>query len=158
MRISLTIAPPFPLEIDVRTPKTGQHNVAGRWCHRNGVRHETANLPCWNPFISISILTAQIQGPKIRAAFEAKKQALSQVLDMQQAKISLTDDQVEFVNQYALLGYRDKSSLVREALDRLRREVRQGRLRESADLYAEAYAGDEDLQQLTGQAMEGWPE
>ena len=94
----------------------------------------------------------------MRAAFEAKKQALSQVLDMQQAKISLTDDQVEFVNQYALLGYRDKSSLVREALDRLRREVRQGRLRESADLYAEAYAGDEDLQQLTGQAMEGWPE
>lgn len=37
VRISLSIAPPFPLDIDVRTPKTGQHNFAGRWCHRNGV-------------------------------------------------------------------------------------------------------------------------
>ena len=77
---------------------------------------------------------------------------------MQQAKISLTDDQAEFVNQYALLGYRDKSALVREALDRLRRELMQRRLCESADLYADLYAGDEDLRRLTGQAMEGWPE
>ncbi len=77
---------------------------------------------------------------------------------MQQAKVSLTDEQAEFVNQYALLGYRDKSSLVREALDGLRRELTQRRLRQSADLYAEQYAGDEDLRRLTGQALEGWPE
>lgn len=77
---------------------------------------------------------------------------------MQQAKISLTDDQAEFVGRYAQLGYRDKSSLVREALDRLRRELMDRRLRESADLYADQYAGDEDLRRLTGQALEGWPE
>jgi hypothetical protein len=77
---------------------------------------------------------------------------------MQQAKISLTDDQAEFVNQFALFGYRDKSSLVRAALDGLRRDVLQSRLRESADLYADQYAGDEDLRRLTGQALEGWPE
>lgn len=34
----------------------------------------------------------------------------------------------------------------------------QDRLRESADLYAEIYAEGEDLQQLTIQAIEDWPE
>jgi len=77
---------------------------------------------------------------------------------MQQAKISLTDEQAEFVSQYARLGYRDKSSLVREALDRMRKALIKDRLRESAGLYAEVYAGDEDLRRLTGQALEGWPE
>ncbi len=71
---------------------------------------------------------------------------------MKQVKIRLSDEQVEFVNQYALLGYRDKSSLVREALDQLRREWMRRRLRESADLYAEEYARDQDLRRLTVQA------
>jgi Arc/MetJ-type ribon-helix-helix transcriptional regulator len=77
---------------------------------------------------------------------------------MQQAKFSLTDDQAAFVNQFAVLGYPDRSSLVREAIDRLRREVTQERLRESATLYAEVYAEDEGLRQLTEQALEGWLE
>ncbi len=77
---------------------------------------------------------------------------------MPQAKFSLTDEQAEFVNRFAVLGYADKSSLVREAIDRLRREVEEDRLRESADLYAEVYAEDADLRALTSQALEGWPE
>ncbi len=77
---------------------------------------------------------------------------------MPQAKLSLTRDQAEFLGGFAALGYPDKSSLVREAIDRFRNELTQQRLCESADLYAEIYAEDEELQQLTSQAMEGWPE
>lgn len=76
---------------------------------------------------------------------------------MPQAKLALTDEQAEFLGGFAALGYPDKSSLVREALDRFRNELTRQRLRESADLYAEVYADDEDLQQMTSQAMEGWP-
>lgn len=77
---------------------------------------------------------------------------------MPQAKLTLTDEQVEFLQGFAALGYSDKSSLVREALDRFRKELTQQQLRESADLYAEVYAEDEELQQLTSQALAGWPE
>ena len=77
---------------------------------------------------------------------------------MLQAKFSLTDEQAEFVNRFAVLGYPDKSSLVRAAIERLRRESMQQRLRESADLYAEVYNEDDQLQELTEQAIEDWPE
>lgn len=77
---------------------------------------------------------------------------------MPQAKLTLTDDQAEFLNRFAALGYPDKSSLVREALERFRNELAQERLRESADLYAEVYSEDEDLPPLTNQAIQDWPE
>ena len=77
---------------------------------------------------------------------------------MRQGKFSLTDEQAEFVNHFAVLGYRDKSSLVRAAIERLRGESMQRQLRESAELYAEVYAEDEPLQELTEQAIEDWPE
>ena len=77
---------------------------------------------------------------------------------MVQTKISRSNDQAQFLDQYAARGYPDRSSLVREAIQRLRKDLAQERLRESAQLYAESYAEDEDLQQLTQQALEGWPE
>lgn len=77
---------------------------------------------------------------------------------MPQAKITLTDDQAEFLSQYASLGFPDRSSLVREAVERFRKELAEQRLRQSADLYAEVYAEDEDLRQLTEQAVEDWPQ
>lgn len=75
---------------------------------------------------------------------------------MPQVKLRITDEQAQFLNGFAALGYPDMSSLVREAIDRFRSEVNQQRLRESAALYAEIYAEDEDLQRLTHQAIEGW--
>jgi Arc/MetJ-type ribon-helix-helix transcriptional regulator len=77
---------------------------------------------------------------------------------MSQVQVSLTDGQAQFLNQFAALGYPDKSSLVRAAIDRFRHEVVRDRLRESAYLYAETYAEDRELQELTEQALEGWPE
>jgi hypothetical protein len=77
---------------------------------------------------------------------------------MHQAKFSLENDQLEFLSRHRALGYSDKSALVRAALDRLRREAEQERLRESAALYAEVYAEDAELQRFTDQASDEWPD
>ena len=47
---------------------------------------------------------------------------------------------------------------MRAAIDRLKGELEVERLRESADLYAQVYAEDEDLRNLTDQAIDEWPE
>ena len=77
---------------------------------------------------------------------------------MQQAKFSLTPPLVDFLNHHQAYGYRDRSEMVRSALQRLRDEIELQSLRESADLYAEVYAEDVELQALTEAAIEGWPE
>ena len=78
--------------------------------------------------------------------------------DMQQAKFSLTPPLVDFLNHHQVYGYRDRSEMVRSALQRLRDELELQSLRESADLYAEVYAEDLELRTLTEAAIEGWPE
>ncbi len=77
---------------------------------------------------------------------------------MQQAKFSLTYSLIEFLNAYKLYGFKDKSSMVRTALLRLKEEFDLQALRQSADLYAEIYEADSDLQELTESAVTGWPE
>jgi Arc/MetJ-type ribon-helix-helix transcriptional regulator len=77
---------------------------------------------------------------------------------MQQTKISIKDDQAEFLENHKLYGYKDKSSMVREALECLKDEVERKSLRESADLYAEIYKNDSELKELTESAVSGWPE
>lgn len=72
-------------------------------------------------------------------------------------KISLTELQVDFVNQYQVLGFPDKSSVVRAAIDQFREEWEKGRLEESAKLYSEVYSEDENLRHLTDAAIEDWP-
>ncbi|RIK31043.1 MAG: hypothetical protein DCC55_36835 [Chloroflexi bacterium] len=77
---------------------------------------------------------------------------------MQQAKFSLDPQQIEFLNQHRAYGYRDKSAMVRAALTRLQRLLEEESLRESADLYAELFEEDTELQELTESATVGWPE
>jgi Arc/MetJ-type ribon-helix-helix transcriptional regulator len=77
---------------------------------------------------------------------------------MQQAKISIKDEQVKFLENHKLYGYKDKSSMVREALKCLKEEVERKTLRQSADLYAEIYKNDSELKELTESAISGWPE
>jgi len=76
---------------------------------------------------------------------------------MPQAKFSLSEAQIDFINRHQALGFPDRSALVRYALDQLRTQVAQERLRESARLYAEVYAEDQDLQDLTDAALDEWP-
>jgi len=77
---------------------------------------------------------------------------------MQQAKFSIEQNQIEFLNQYKTYGFKDKSTMVRTALQDLKRMLEYRQLEESAELYAEIYAQDQELQNLTEAAIEGWPE
>ncbi len=77
---------------------------------------------------------------------------------MPQAKFSLEETQIGFLNDHGKYGYRDKSSMVRAALRSLMKELELENLKESADLYAEVYSSDADLKKLTDSAISGWPE
>jgi hypothetical protein len=76
---------------------------------------------------------------------------------MEQAKISFEKDHITFLNKYQELGYKDKSSLVRSAIEHFIKSVEKQKLAKSAKLYAEIYREDSDLRNLTNSAIEDWP-
>ncbi len=76
---------------------------------------------------------------------------------MQQAKISLDESQINFLNKYQELGYKDKSSLVRSAIEEYIKSIEKQKLVKSAILYAEIYKHDSELRDLTNSAIEDWP-
>jgi Arc/MetJ-type ribon-helix-helix transcriptional regulator len=77
---------------------------------------------------------------------------------MPQAKFSLSQSQMKFINDFEAWGFADKSALVREALNVLQARLAQERRVESAQLYAEVYAEEEELRDLTEAALEDWPQ
>jgi len=77
---------------------------------------------------------------------------------MIQAKFSLANKHIQFLNQHQHYGFKDKSTLVRAALNQLKQELERQQLEDSADLYAQLYQDDDDLQQITEAALEDWPE
>lgn len=72
---------------------------------------------------------------------------------MLQFKFSIEESQAVFLNNFKLFGFKNKSSLVREALNRLKKELENKKLEESAELYAE----DSELKEITESAIEKWP-
>jgi metal-responsive CopG/Arc/MetJ family transcriptional regulator len=76
---------------------------------------------------------------------------------MQQAKISFDESQIEILNRYKELGFKDKSSLVRSAMEEFIKSAERQKLTKSAELYAEIYKEDTELMDLTNLAIEGWP-
>jgi len=76
---------------------------------------------------------------------------------MIQAKFSLEESHIQFLAQCKRYGFKDKSDVVRTALDRLHTELAQQRLCESADLYAKVYAEDHETQEWTDAALLEWP-
>jgi len=77
---------------------------------------------------------------------------------MVQTKFNCKEDQILFLNSFKDYGFKDKSSMMREALNLLRKEREREKLQQSADLYAEIYDKDSDLKELTAAAVHGWPE
>ena len=77
---------------------------------------------------------------------------------MRQAKFSVKETQSRFLNNYKAYGFKDKSSMLRAAINHFKKEFEIERLKESADLYSEIYSQDEDLRGLTETAATGWPE
>lgn len=77
---------------------------------------------------------------------------------MRQAKFSVEENQVEFLDTYKSYGFKDKSSMLRAAIEKLRQELELETLKRSASLYAEIYSDDEELQSLTEEVSATWPE
>ena len=77
---------------------------------------------------------------------------------MLQAKFSVEETQARFLNNHRDYGFKDKSSMLRAAINHFKKEFELERLRESADLYSEIYSEDKDLKELTETAAAGWPE
>ena len=61
---------------------------------------------------------------------------------MVQAKVTLTEELIHFIDLHKELGFKDKSSMVRDALERMQRVYEQEKLKDSASLYAKLYEED----------------
>ncbi|MCY4460348.1 MAG: hypothetical protein OXC26_08125 [Albidovulum sp.] len=77
---------------------------------------------------------------------------------MIQAKFSITDAHLEFLSKHEQYGFRDKSHLVRAALDQLQSELLRRQATESADIYAEVNSKDNEIREWTDAALLDWPE
>ena len=75
---------------------------------------------------------------------------------MIQAKFSLKESHIKFIEQCKHYGFKDKSDVVRTALDHFSAELARQRLRESAALYAEVYGEDSETQEWMD-ATSKWP-
>jgi metal-responsive CopG/Arc/MetJ family transcriptional regulator len=73
---------------------------------------------------------------------------------MQQAKISLNDNQIRFIDKYQKLGFKDRSSVVRTAIEEYIKSLHKHELIQSAKLYAEVYEEDSDVKDLTNSAID----
>ncbi|MEZ4661391.1 MAG: hypothetical protein R2911_27895 [Caldilineaceae bacterium] len=76
---------------------------------------------------------------------------------MIQTKFTLYDNQVDFLTQFRTYGFKDKSDMVRHALDALQHAFEQQQLRESAKLYAELYDEDAESREWIEAAAQQWP-
>jgi hypothetical protein len=76
---------------------------------------------------------------------------------MIQAKFSLNEAHLLVLEDCKKYGFKDKSALVRAAIDLLSRQIEQQRLQESAALYAEVYEQDDETREWTEGAVTAWP-
>jgi Arc/MetJ-type ribon-helix-helix transcriptional regulator len=72
-------------------------------------------------------------------------------------KVILEQSQLDFLAQFKDFGFKDRSSLVRSALNQLQQQMELQELEQSADLYTEVYEEDLQLQELTALAVADWP-
>ena len=77
---------------------------------------------------------------------------------MTQAQFNLEESEIQFLNCFEKYGFRDRDELISAALKNLRQELETQNLEESANLYAEIYEQDLELQELTESALLDLPE
>ena len=77
---------------------------------------------------------------------------------MLQAKFSIEETQVHFLNNFKEDGFKDKSLMLRTAINHFKSKLELESLKKSADLYSEIYSENDDLKELTETSVSGWPE
>ncbi len=76
---------------------------------------------------------------------------------MLQAKFSVEKTHSQFLDNFKAFGFKDKSAMLRAAIEHFKKEKELEILINSAELYSEIYSEDDDLQELTETALNGWP-
>ncbi|MGB5592679.1 MAG: hypothetical protein WBM62_01420 [Crocosphaera sp.] len=61
----------------------------------------------------------------------------------------LNESQADFLSHYQDYGFDSQSAMIQSALEKLKEEIEDKKLEESAKLYAEIYQEDQELQELT---------
>ena len=77
---------------------------------------------------------------------------------MLQSKFSVEETQARFLRDYKTYGFKDKSSMLRAAIDTFKKTIEVERLKQSAILFSEIYSKDDDLKELAENAITEWPE
>lgn len=75
---------------------------------------------------------------------------------MVQTKITLTEELTNFLAFHKELGYKNKSDMIREALETLKKKIEQKQLEQSAQLYSELYRNDEESQEWLEDTIADW--
>ena len=76
---------------------------------------------------------------------------------MKEQTFKLDDSTVKFLAHCQEYGFKEPSEVVRIALQKLQLALETENLQESANLYAEIYEDDQELQELTEAGLEEWP-
>ena len=69
----------------------------------------------------------------------------------------LDESQIEFIECHKNYGFKDQSELLASALKILQSELEAHELKKSAELYAEIYQEDRELQDITKLGLAEWP-
>ncbi|NEQ75120.1 MAG: hypothetical protein F6K23_19980 [Okeania sp. SIO2C9] len=67
----------------------------------------------------------------------------------QKLTLNIEEDQLHFLLHHKNYGFKDEAEMIKVALQKLQSELEAQDLQESAQLYAEIYEEDAELQELT---------
>jgi len=76
---------------------------------------------------------------------------------MKQVKVGLNESHVKLLEQFKRFGFKDKSEMVRFALDLYVKDMANRRLRESVALYAQVYEEDVETREWMKANTAEWP-
>jgi Arc/MetJ-type ribon-helix-helix transcriptional regulator len=75
---------------------------------------------------------------------------------LKEQTFKLDDSTIKFLDRCQEYGFQEPSEVVRTALQKLQLALESDNLQESANLYAEIYESDRELQELTEAGLEEW--
>ncbi|MHB8906400.1 MAG: hypothetical protein ACYC6D_09780 [Melioribacteraceae bacterium] len=77
---------------------------------------------------------------------------------MEQVKISLRKEHTDFIKHHSKFGFKDRSSLVRKAIDYLKEKLDEESLKSSAEIINHYYKNDSESNMWIEDSVKDWPE
>ncbi|MEW6507902.1 MAG: hypothetical protein AB1432_09180 [Bacteroidota bacterium] len=77
---------------------------------------------------------------------------------MEQIKISIKKEHHEFISHYSKYGFKDKSELVRKAIDKLKEEIELEKLKSSAQILNSIYSKEKSNKEWIDDSIKEWPD